>query len=217
MTTEIRTPQPTAAPNVPAPRSPVSASSTRTPPHRGARRTPLRASVTRAALGTVAAVGCVVALVVAFAATDGATDNATDNGPESSQDRGADAVRGASSEFEGGPIRFGEGPSAAFDDKAAVDAGEVPDFSGDIVIGTYTGGDFGGAVEVTVTNTGDLPATYTATVAATSPDGATRYGTTVVVVDDLVPGRTTAREGVFLTEIPADAVFELVDYSRSRV
>jgi orotate phosphoribosyltransferase len=36
----------------------------------------------------------------------------------------------------------------------------------------------------------------------------------VVVVDDVAAGGTAAREAVFLSEIPADAVFVLVDYSR---
>jgi hypothetical protein len=214
MSTDIRTPHGIATADVPAPRSPLTGPATTEPstgPSRGAARRPSsRAVLTVAVIAGLITLGGGAALVLAFTAVTGATVASVDGTVDGAVDSGGASVN----EFDGGPIRFGEGPSGVSHDKAAVDAGGVPDFSDDIAVGPYTGGDFGGSVEVTVTNTGDLPFTYTATVAATSPDGSVRYGTTVVVVDDVAAGGTAARQAVFLSEIPADAVFVLVDYSR---
>jgi hypothetical protein len=82
--------------------------------------------------------------------------------------------RSAAVAADGPGDRRAVGPSDAWHDEATVDAGEVAHFSDDIAIGPFTGGESGGRVQVTVANTADLPATYTATIAATSPDGSVR-------------------------------------------
>lgn len=153
-----------------------------------------------AVLGSLVTVGGVVTLVAL--ATAGATPDATDR---------------TVTEIEQDLSRLDEELATAFQDKAAVDAGQVPDFSGDIALGGYTAGDLGGSLGVTVVNSGETAYSYTASVAAVSEDGAVLFETAVVVVDEILPGATSAQEAMFFTDIPPDARFELVDYSRSSV
>ncbi|MGF1662062.1 MAG: DUF4190 domain-containing protein [Kineosporiaceae bacterium] len=148
-----------------------------------------------AVIGSLLTLGGVVAVILSFALAGAAVQAADEAGTELAE--------------------ISEELDATFQDKAAVDAGRVPDFSGDIEVGAFTADEFGGSLEVTVTNSGDVASAYTATIAAVSPDGATQYDTTVVFVDELAPGQSSVQEAAFLTEIPADATFELVDYSRS--
>ncbi|MGF1647421.1 MAG: DUF4190 domain-containing protein [Kineosporiaceae bacterium] len=151
-------------------------------------------AIAGAVIGTLLTLGGVIALVVSFLVAGAAVQ----------------AVDEASTELS----EITEELDAAYQDKAAVDAGEIPDFSGDFATGSFAAGDLGGSLEVTITNSGDMAYAYTATVAAVSPDGATQYDTAVVFVDELAPGQSSVQEAVFFTEVPADATFELVDYSR---
>lgn len=152
-------------------------------------------AIAGAIIGTLLTLGGAVALVLSFVVAGAAVQAADEAGTELAQ--------------------ISEELDAAFQDKAAVDAGEAPDFSGDIRVGAFTADEFGGSLEVTIENSGDVAYAYTATIAAVSPDGATQYDTTVVFVDELAPGQSSVQEAAFLTEIPADAAFELVDYSRT--
>jgi hypothetical protein len=159
------------------------------------KRTGRGLAIAGAVIGTLLTLGGVVAVVMSFVVAGAAVQAADEAGAELAE--------------------ISEELDTAFQDKAAVDAGEAPDFSGDIEIGAFTGDEFGGSLEVTITNSGDIAYAYTATIAAVSPDGATQYDTTVVFVDDLAPGQSSVQDAAFLTEIPADATFELVDYSRA--
>lgn len=156
-------------------------------------------AIAGAIIGTLLTIGGVVALVMTFVVAGAAVEAADD----------------AATEFEQELAQLDEELSSAFQDKAAVDAGEAPDFSGDVTLGAFTADEFGGSVDVTITNGGDVPYSYTVTIGAVSPDGATQYDTAVVFADELAPGQTSVQAGAFFTEIPADARFELVDYSRA--
>ena len=156
-------------------------------------------AIAGAIIGTLLTIVGVVALIMTFVVAGAAVQAADD----------------AATEFEQELAQLDEELSAAFQDKAAVDAGEAPDFSGDFTVGAFTPDEFGGSLDVTITNGSDMPYSYTVTIAAVSPDGATQYDTAVVFVDELAPGQTSVQTGAFFTEIPADARFELVDYSRA--
>ncbi len=108
-----------------------------------------------------------------------------------------------------------EGFETAYQDKAAVDAGTVEDFSGDFVIGEVTPGDFASTIEVEITNNSDLTYTYTATVSVVSTDGSGVLDSAYVLAESLAPGETSVQVGQFSAEIPEDAEFELTDYTRS--
>lgn len=69
--------------------------------------------------------------------------------------------------------------------------------------------------QVTITNNSSKRSDYFVTIAAESPDGATRYDDTIVSVLGLDPGQTTTDKGLFTKEIPADAVLKLIEVQRT--
>jgi len=71
------------------------------------------------------------------------------------------------------------------------------------------------SAQVTITNNSSKPSDYFVTVVAESPDHKTRYDDTVVSVNALDPGQSTTEKGLFLKEIPADAVVRVTQVQRT--
>ncbi|MEO5724694.1 MAG: hypothetical protein ABIQ39_06945 [Ilumatobacteraceae bacterium] len=69
--------------------------------------------------------------------------------------------------------------------------------------------------QVVITNNSSKASTYFVTVVAESPDGLTRYGDTIVSVTALAPGQRTTEKGIFLKDIPADAVLKVAQVQRT--
>jgi hypothetical protein len=68
----------------------------------------------------------------------------------------------------------------------------------------------------TLTNNSSKPSDYFVTIAAESPDGATRYGETIVHVMNLEPGQSSTQKGLFTVEdVPADAVAVVKEVQRT--
>lgn len=114
-----------------------------------------------------------------------------------------------------GLSEISENLDESFQTKADVDAGTIADFSSDFALGAVTTDEFATVMEVTVTNSAATAYSYTATIAAVSPDGATQYETAFVSMSELVPGQSSVQEASFFSQVPDDATYELVDYSRT--
>ena len=71
------------------------------------------------------------------------------------------------------------------------------------------------SAQVTITNNSSKRSDYFVTVVAESPDHKTRYDDTVVSVTALDPGQSTTEKGLFLKEIPADAVVRVTQVQRT--
>lgn len=69
--------------------------------------------------------------------------------------------------------------------------------------------------KVTITNNSTGTSDYFVTVAAESPDGATRFDETIVAVMKLEPGQSTEESGMFTKDIPADAVLVVKEVQRT--
>ena len=69
--------------------------------------------------------------------------------------------------------------------------------------------------KVTITNNSAEASDYFITIAAESPDGATRYEETVVSVLALEPGQSTEETGAFFDELPPDAVAVIKEVQRT--
>jgi hypothetical protein len=69
--------------------------------------------------------------------------------------------------------------------------------------------------EVTITNNSSKRSDYFVTVAAESPDGATRIDETMVSVTGLEPGQKATEKGIFAKDVPADAVLRVLEVQRT--
>lgn len=114
-----------------------------------------------------------------------------------------------------GLTEISENLDESYQTKADVDAGTIDDFSPDFALGPVATDEFATVMEVTVTNSGATAYTYSATIAAVSADGATQYETAYVTVAELAPGQTSVQDASFFEQVPDDATYELVDYSRT--
>ena len=69
--------------------------------------------------------------------------------------------------------------------------------------------------EVKITNNSSKRSDYFVTVAAESPDGATRIDETMVSVMGLDPGQNATEKGIFSKDVPADAVLKVLEVQRT--
>ena len=69
--------------------------------------------------------------------------------------------------------------------------------------------------EVKITNSSSKRSDYFVTVAAESPDGATRIDETMVSVMGLDPGQNATEKGIFSKDVPADAVLKVLEVQRT--
>lgn len=68
---------------------------------------------------------------------------------------------------------------------------------------------------MTITNSGSRVYDYTIEVVAVSSDGATQYESSFVLASSLQPGQSSEQDAMFFEELPAGAVFEVVEVSRT--
>jgi hypothetical protein len=71
------------------------------------------------------------------------------------------------------------------------------------------------SAKVTITNNSEGTSDYFITVAAESPDGATRFGETFVTAMALEPGQTTDATMMFSEDLPPDAVAVVKEVQRT--
>ncbi|MFN7150682.1 MAG: hypothetical protein ACK4V6_14555 [Microthrixaceae bacterium] len=71
------------------------------------------------------------------------------------------------------------------------------------------------SAKVTITNNSEGTSDYFITVAAETPDGATRFGETIVSAMALEPGQTTEATTMFFEDLPPDAVAVVKEVQRT--
>jgi len=137
-----------------------------------------------------------VALVIVALVAIGAT---TASGSETSSDSGSSS---GSSSDSGTSKGLGSSDATA-------------DVTGPTIVREGEGGFETVSAQVTITNNSSKRSDYFVTAVAESPDHKTRYDETMVSVTALDPGQTSTEKGIFLKDVPADAVVKVTEVQRT--